>query len=54
MATKGAGLSPGCQLLVEIGDMARFTHKGAITVFVETGSGVNDFRELFTEKRTFF
>lgn len=43
MATKGAGLSPGPQLMVEIGDMARFTHKGAITVFAETGSGVNDF-----------
>ena len=31
MAMKGVGKSLGPQLMAEIGDVSRFTHKGAIT-----------------------
>ena len=33
MAMKGVGTSLGPQLMAEIGDVSRFTHKGAITAF---------------------
>ena len=33
MAMKGVGPSLGPQLMAEIGDVTRFTHKGAITAF---------------------
>ena len=33
MAMKGVGRSLGPQLMAEIGDVSRFTHKGAITAF---------------------
>ena len=41
MAMKGAGKSPGPQLMAEIGDVSRFTHKGAITAFAGVDPGVN-------------
>ncbi len=34
MAMKGVGASLGPQLMAEIGDVSRFTHKGAITAFL--------------------
>ena len=42
MAMKGVGPSLGPQLMAEIGDVARFTHKGAITAFAGVDPGVND------------
>ena len=42
MAMKGVGTSLGPQLMAEIGDVARFTHKGAITAFAGVDPGVND------------
>lgn len=33
MAMNGAGPTPGPQLMAEIGDVARFTHRGALTAF---------------------
>ncbi len=42
MAMKGVGLSLGPQLMAEIGDVTRFTHKGAITAFAGVDPGVND------------
>lgn len=42
MAMKGIGPSLGPQLMAEIGDVTRFTHKGAITAFAGVDPGVND------------
>ena len=42
MAMKVVGPSLGPQLMAEIGDVARFTHKGAITAFAGVDPGVND------------
>lgn len=42
MAMKGGGPSLGPQLMAEIGDVARFTHKGAITAFAGVDPGVNE------------
>ncbi len=42
MAMKGVGTSLGPQLMAEIGDVTRFTHKGAITAFAGVDPGVND------------
>lgn len=42
MAMKGVGPSLGPQLMAEIGDVSRFTHKGAITAFAGVDPGVND------------
>ena len=42
MALKGVGPSLGPQLMAEIGDVTRFTHKGAITAFAGVDPGVND------------
>lgn len=42
MAMKGVGPSLGPQLMAEIGDVTRFTHKGAITAFAGVDPGVND------------
>lgn len=42
MAMKGVGTSLGPQLMAEIGDVMRFTHKGAITVFAGVNPGVNE------------
>ena len=42
MAMKGVGLSLGPQLMAEIGDVTRFTHKGAVTAFAGVDPGVND------------
>lgn len=39
---KGVGPSLGPQLMAEIGDVTRFTHKGAITAFAGADSGVNE------------
>ena len=41
MEMKGVGPSLGPQLIAEIGDVTRFTHKGAITAFAGVDSGVN-------------
>ncbi|EOS56787.1 hypothetical protein C814_02658 [Anaerotruncus sp. G3(2012)] len=42
MAMKGVGKSLGPQLMAEIGDVSRFTHKGAITAFAGVDPGVNE------------
>lgn len=42
MAMKGVGSSLGPQLMAEIGDVTRFTHKGAITAFAGVDPGVNN------------
>lgn len=42
MAMKGVGPSLGPQLIAEIGDVTRFTHKGAITAFAGVDPGVNE------------
>lgn len=42
MSMKGVGTSLGPQLLAEIGDVTRFTHKGAITAFAGVDPGVNE------------
>jgi len=42
MEMKGVGPSLGPQLMAEIGDVARFTHKGAITAFAGVDPGVNN------------
>lgn len=49
MAMKGVGRSLGPQLMAEIGDVSRFTHKGAITAFAGVDPGVR-IRFLRTEK----
>ncbi|WP_313584860.1 IS110 family transposase [Lacrimispora sp.] len=41
MAMKGVGSSLGPQLMAEIGDVTRFTHKAAITAFAGVDPGVN-------------
>ncbi|MBC3887711.1 IS110 family transposase [Acetobacterium paludosum] len=41
MEMKGIGPSLGPQLIAEIGDVTRFTHKGAITAFAGVDPGVN-------------
>ena len=41
MAMEGVGPSLGPQLMAEIGDVMRFTHKGAITAFAGVDPGVN-------------
>lgn len=41
MAMKGVGSSLGPQLIAEIGDVTRFTHKGAITAFAGVDPGIN-------------
>ena len=42
MKMYGVGKSFGPQLMAEIGDVTRFTHKGAITAFAGVDPGVND------------
>ena len=42
MEMKGVGPSLGPQLMAEIGDISRFTHKGAITAFAGVDPGVNE------------
>ena len=42
MAMRGVGPSLGPQLMAEIGDVTRFTHKSAITAFAGVDPGVND------------
>ena len=56
MNMKGVGPSLGPQLMAEIGDVSRFTHKGAITAFagVDPGvheSGTHEQRSVPTSKR---
>ena len=41
MQMKGVGPSLGPQLMAEIGDVTRFTHKGALTAFAGVDPGVN-------------
>ena len=42
MNMKGVCLSLGPQLMAEIGDVLRFTHKGALTAFAGVDPGVNE------------
>ena len=42
MQMKGVGPSLGPQLMAEIGDVTRFSHKGAITAFAGVDPGVNE------------
>ena len=42
MNMKGVGPSLGPQLMAEIGDVTRFTHKGAVTAFAGVDPGVNE------------
>jgi transposase len=42
MQMKGVGPSLGPQLMAEIGDVTRFTHKGALTAFAGVDPGVNE------------
>jgi len=42
MGMKGVGPSLGPQLIAEIGDITRFTHKDAITAFAGVDPGVNE------------
>ena len=42
MAMKGVGPSLGPQLIAEIGDVTRFTHRGAITAFGGVDPSVNE------------
>ena len=42
MAMKGVGPSLAPQLMAEIGDVTRFTHKGALTAFAGVDPGVNE------------
>lgn len=41
MAMNGVGKTLGPQLMAEIGDVSRFTHRGAITAFAGVDPGVN-------------
>ena len=50
MAMKGVGTSLGPQLMAEIGDVSRFTHKGAITAFAGVDPGVNESGTYETKK----
>ena len=52
MAMKGVGSSLGPQLMAEIGDVSRFTHKGAITAFAGVNeSGSYEQKSVPTSKR---
>ena len=42
LAMKGVGTSLGPQLMAEIGDVTRFTHKGALAAFAGVDPGKND------------
>ena len=42
LAMKGVGTSLGPQLIAEIGDVTRFTHKGALTAFAGVDPGKNE------------
>ena len=42
LSMKGVGTSLGPQLMAEIGDVTRFTHKGALTAFAGGDPGKND------------
>ena len=42
MAMKGAGASLGLQSMAEIGDITRFTYKGALTAFAGVTPGVSE------------
>ena len=50
MAMNGVGPSLGPQLIAEIGDVTRFTHKGALTAFAGVDPGVNE-SGTFSQKR---
>ena len=52
MAMKGIGTSLGPQLMTEIGNVSRFTHKGAITAFTGVDPGVNE-SETYKQKKVF-
>lgn len=42
VAMKGIGPSLGPQIMAEIGDITRFTHRGALTAFAGVDPGVNE------------
>ena len=50
MSMKGVGPSLGPQIMAEIGDVTRFTHRGALTAFAGVDPGVNALRQLYAEK----
>ena len=41
MATDGVGPTLGPQLMAEIGDVTRFTHRGVLTAFAGVDPGAN-------------
>lgn len=51
MQTKGVDPSLGPQLMAEIGDVTRFTHKGTIIAFAEVDSGVRSEKHSYLQKR---
>mgnify|MGYP000240669704 CR=1 FL=1 len=51
MQFKGIGPSLGPQLMAEIGDVTRFTHKGALTAFAGVDPGGKRIWFLCTKKR---
>ena len=51
MQFKGIGPSLGPQLMAEIGDVTRFTHKGALTAFAGVDPGVNESGSYAQKKR---
>ena len=42
LSMKGVGPSLGPQIMAEIGDVSRFTHKGALTAFAGVDPGINE------------
>lgn len=47
MAMKGVGPPLGPQLMAEIGDVTRFTHRSTITAFAGVDPGVNNSSDYF-------
>lgn len=54
MAMKGAGASLGLQSMAEIGDITRFTYKGALTAFAGVTPGVSEsssYKKVFPSQK---
>lgn len=47
MAMRGVGNTLGSQLMAEIGDVTRFTHRSAIISFAGVDPGVNKFLRIY-------
>ncbi len=54
MAMNGVGPSLGPQLMAEIGDVTRFTHREALTAFAGVDPGKNDSGKTQSEKCAYF